>query len=213
MATNLTLSGPIGYRAGIQMESGKFLGFYYSSGEINYVLRYSFTTPTSVYITSLTFNTTFRLAINEFPCDAGYTRPIRFKVTTSSTSHINAGKDTTDYDAEYSYYTTEENTPATITIDGLNLSPNTTYYLYLFPGSGYANDASERHGQYMVYLYNNNGNDLSSLAYDESNINTGFVYIDNGTGWDAYAVYIDNGSGWDQYIPYIDNGSSWDACG
>lgn len=38
----------------------------------------------------------------------------------------------------------------------------------------------------------------------------GLVYIDNGSGWDAYQVYIDNGSSWDRYIPYIDNGSSWD---
>lgn len=38
----------------------------------------------------------------------------------------------------------------------------------------------------------------------------GLVYIDNGSGWDAYQVYIDNGSSWDRYIPYIDNGSGWD---
>lgn len=38
----------------------------------------------------------------------------------------------------------------------------------------------------------------------------GLVYIDNGSGWDAYQVYIDNGSSWDRYIPYIDNGSSWE---
>lgn len=41
-------------------------------------------------------------------------------------------------------------------------------------------------------------------------ISTGLVYIDNGSGWDAYQIYIDNGSSWDQYIAYIDNGSSWD---
>lgn len=38
----------------------------------------------------------------------------------------------------------------------------------------------------------------------------GLVYIDKGSGWDAYQVYIDNGSSWDRYIPYIDNGSSWE---
>ena len=37
----------------------------------------------------------------------------------------------------------------------------------------------------------------------------GFIFIDNGSGWDAYMVYIDNGSGWDLYIPYIDDGSEW----
>lgn len=40
----------------------------------------------------------------------------------------------------------------------------------------------------------------------------GLVYIDNGTGWDAYAVYIDNGTSWERYIPYIDNGTGWDMC-
>ena len=38
----------------------------------------------------------------------------------------------------------------------------------------------------------------------------GLVYIDNGTGWDAYQCYIDNGTSWDAYMPYIDNGTSWD---
>lgn len=44
-------------------------------------------------------------------------------------------------------------------------------------------------------------------------INDGLVYIDNGSGFDAYQVFIDNGSSWDQYIPCIDNGSGWDSCG
>lgn len=41
----------------------------------------------------------------------------------------------------------------------------------------------------------------------------GYIYIDNGSSFDAYEVYIDNGSSWDRYTPYIDNGSSWDECG
>lgn len=44
-------------------------------------------------------------------------------------------------------------------------------------------------------------------------INSGFIYIDNGTSFDAYQVYIDNGTSWDLYIPYVDNGSSWDMLG
>ena len=43
-------------------------------------------------------------------------------------------------------------------------------------------------------------------------VSTGFVYIDNGSGYEAYMVYIDNGTSWDRYIPYIDNGTSWDMC-
>lgn len=41
----------------------------------------------------------------------------------------------------------------------------------------------------------------------------GFIYIDNGSGWDIYQVYIDNGTSWDLYIPYIDNGTGWDMYG
>ena len=37
----------------------------------------------------------------------------------------------------------------------------------------------------------------------------GLVYIDNGSGFDAYLIYIDNGSSWEQYAPYLDNGSDW----
>lgn len=40
----------------------------------------------------------------------------------------------------------------------------------------------------------------------------GMIYIDNGSGFEAYLIYIDNGTSWDQYIPYIDNGTSWDIC-
>lgn len=43
-------------------------------------------------------------------------------------------------------------------------------------------------------------------------LSTGFVYIDNGDGYEPYMAYIDNGTSWDRYIPYIDNGTSWDIC-
>ena len=40
----------------------------------------------------------------------------------------------------------------------------------------------------------------------------GFVYIYNGTSFDAYQVFIYNGSSWDMYCPYVYNGSSWSMC-
>lgn len=43
-----------------------------------------------------------------------------------------------------------------------------------------------------------------------TDIARGLVYIDNGSGLEAYACYIDNGSTWEQYIPYIDNGSKFE---
>lgn len=42
---------------------------------------------------------------------------------------------------------------------------------------------------------------------------TGYIYIDNGSGFDCYQVYIDNGTSWDLYMPYIDNGIGWDLYG
>lgn len=40
----------------------------------------------------------------------------------------------------------------------------------------------------------------------------GFVFIDNGAGFDKYLVCIDNGTSWDQYVMCIANGASWDSC-
>lgn len=206
MGTALSLNGPVGYKDGSAQTSGPFVGFQYSNGDINYVLRYSFTTPSSGYITTLKFKTT----LNYYSGDTGYTRPIRLKITTSATTHINAGADAT-YDAEYSYSVNTASTSATMTINNLNLAPNTTYYIYLFPGSGYSNDGSSKVGQYLVYCYDASSNDLSSLEYTDTL--SGLVYIDNGSSWDAYEVYIDNGTSWDPYVLYIDDGSSWDVCG
>lgn len=56
-------------------------------------------------------------------------------------------------------------------------------------------------------IYCNATNGYPKITF---NYTQGLVYIDNGSGWDAYEVYIDNGSSWVKYMPYIDNGSSWD---
>ena len=37
----------------------------------------------------------------------------------------------------------------------------------------------------------------------------GLIYIDNGSGWEAYQAYIDNGESWEMYAPYVDDGSDW----
>jgi len=51
-----------------------------------------------------------------------------------------------------------------------------------------------------------NSQDITvTLTYSE-----GLVYIDSGSGLEAYQPYIDNGSGWDLCQPYVDNGSGWD---
>lgn len=205
MGTALSLNTPVAYRGGTQTNT-LLLGFQYSNGDIPHVLRYSFTTPAGVYITTLRLTTTLRY----YSGDTGYTRPIRVKVTRSGASHVSAGAGA-DYDGEYNYSVTTANTAVTITLTGLMLEPGTVYYLYLFPGSGYKNDGSSGHGQYLVFCYDNSGNDLTALEYTEAL--TGLAYIDNGTGWDAYEVFIDNGTQWEPYIPYIDTGTGWEMCG
>lgn len=54
---------------------------------------------------------------------------------------------------------------------------------------------------------------MTSLSQTIEVKSTSVIYIDNGSGFDAYEIYIDNGSSWDLYQAYIDNGSSWDECG
>lgn len=57
----------------------------------------------------------------------------------------------------------------------------------------------------MQFQMNENSENYTPLA----NTAQGLVYIDAGTGWNAYRVYIDNGTTWEQYVPYIDNGTTW----
>lgn len=66
-----------------------------------------------------------------------------------------------------------------------------------YAGSGGASNGWNAAGEQIIEL---------------TRINKGFVYLDNGSGFDAYQVYIDNGSSWDLHIPHIDNGSGWDIC-
>lgn len=72
-----------------------------------------------------------------------------------------------------------------------------TYYIYLVPNVTDIN--------YAKGIIADTTIDVETLSMP--------IYIDNGSGWDAYEVYIDNGTSWDLYSVYIDNGSSWDLCG
>lgn len=205
MATGLTLASPVGFCNGEEQSGGPFLGFQYSDGDRNYVLRYGFRTPTGGTLTGLTLTTTLRW----YSGDTGYLRPIRMKVTTDADSHVAAGAGDS-YDAEYSYSVTTADTAVSISITGLTLPPDTTCYLYLFPGSGFVNDGSAKNGQFLLYCYDNSGADLATL---EATIQPGGrVYIDTGSKWEAFEVYIDSGTQWQKYIPYIDSGTEWEMC-
>lgn len=75
------------------------------------------------------------------------------------------------------------------------LQPNTTYYVWVFPGST----------TYGWWYWCNTMTLTTSGG-------AGLVYIDNGSSMVAAIPYIDNGSSWVQAMPYIDNGSSFILC-
>lgn len=83
-----------------------------------------------------------------------------------------------------------------------------THYIYIW-----SDDYSVKYN-FMDVLWQDTSNTYSFTAsYEESESAGAYVYIDNGTSFDAYEIWIDNGSKWEQYIAYIDNGTSWDECG
>lgn len=100
---------------------------------------------------------------------------------------------------QFSDLSTTAFTARSIEIHTTKLKPSTTYYLVMW-GATYHTDS-------LVLV--GGTNDVSvSIAYT-----SGLVYIDNGSGFEAYQCYVDNGSSWDLCIPYIDNGVSWDMSG
>lgn len=48
------------------------------------------------------------------------------------------------------------------------------------------------------------------MTIDLTRIQRGLVYIDTGSGEEAYQLCIANGTGWDIYGPQIANGTGWD---
>lgn len=201
----LTLSESTAYRNG-EDAGNKFIGYQYNGGDVSCSLCFSFTVPTGKIVTGVKLTTTLRY----YSGDTGYTRPVRILITDDPDRKYDVGA-SSEYDGEFSYTVSSQNTSATINVSGLYLNPGETYYLFIFPGSGYKNDGSSQNGQYQVFTYDNGGNELTSLVATETL--SGLVYIDNGTSWEAYEVYIDNGTSWEQYIPYIDTGTGWDMCG
>lgn len=178
MAT-ISLSSPTYYKAGTSGVSG-VVGYESSS---NRVARYSFKAPaTGASSISLSGS---GVSLGE----GSSTAAIRYYITTSSTSHANAGSGST--------YT------GTLTIKSgavsgsanIILLPNTTYYLWIFPGST----------TYGWWYW------ISTMTLTTSG-GAGLVYIDNGSSMVAYMPYIDTGSGWVQAMPYIDTGTEWKLC-
>lgn len=83
---------------------------------------------------------------------------------------------------------------AYLTIEGVEIKKNTTYYLILWA----ATSANAYTGIVPMTV---------AVGYDN-----GTVYINDGAGLAAYQPYIDNGESWDLVIPHIDEGTAWSPC-
>lgn len=156
----------------------------------NCVARYSFTTD-SVGASTVSFE------IPKNSVGSGTRPPLRWCITDSASSHIDAGSSTTNYDGTVTVTDVQGWDVFTGSVNKV-LSPNTTYYLWIFPNTS-------TYGFYYL-----GGNYTATVTTSGA---AGVVYIDNGTKLEAYQCYIDNGSGWDLYAPYVDNGTGWDVCG
>jgi hypothetical protein len=123
----ITTSAPTFYLNGSQVSPPAVVG--YNNG-YNYVARYQFTVPAGVTADTIAVN----FGIATFNVGDG-AEPIRYKVTTSPTSHVNAGAGSS-YDGTLTF-TDSGNPKFTATASGQVLIAQAgTYYLYIFPGSG-----------------------------------------------------------------------------
>lgn len=202
MGAELTLSNPTAYAGGVE-SSSRFLGV---NSKSNLVLRYAFKTPSAAIVKTLTFKSKVAW-LSSVGISATTKYPMRLKITRDATSHINAGSETSDYDAEMTLIAdlaqgANVYNDVSATISGLSLAPDATYYLYIFPGSSSA---------HMFYCYDASGADLSSLICDE--MLQGLVCIDDGADFGGYQPDVDTGSEWIQVVPMIDDGASWAVLG
>ena len=173
--------------AGTSESTQKIVGY---NGGKNYVVRYAFTTGSEG-----ASSVSWELGGNSL--GGGTAQTLRWYITTSSTSHINAGATTTKYHGNAKSSVVGGYTVFSGSADIVML-PNTTYYLWIFPSVA-------TYGFYWL-----TANEKATLTISGA---AGLVRIDSGSAFEAYQCYIDNGSAWEAYMPYIDNGSSWDLSG
>lgn len=162
----------------------KIVGY---NNKLNYVARYSFKTD-SMGASKVSWE------LGRNSVGGGTRPPLRWYITTSASSHINAGASTTTHHGSVAVKNAEGYDVFSGGAETV-LVPNTTHYLWIFPNT-------TTYGFYYL-------GDTAKATVTTSG-GAGLVYIDNGTSFDAYQVHIDNGSSWDLYMPYIDNGSGWD---
>lgn len=152
--------------------------------QANRVARYSFVTPAEG-------GSHVDIVYYSNGLAGGSKIPVRFFIGTDPNSHANAGAG-----SEYTGELTLGSDGETFTWSGdIMLLPNTTYYIWFFPGKA-------AYGYYSWY-----GSGTSTLTTSGG---AGLIYIGNGTSYDAYQLYVGNGSSYDLCMPYIGNGSSYD---
>lgn len=189
MATENITSTSRKIYAGTSETTSELIG--YNAGK-NYVARYTFKTGSEG-----ASSVSWLVARNSHSSATGNGGALRWYITTSSTSHINAGATTTKYHGDV---TVSTNVPGHEGFDSFSGSadlvmlPNTTYYLWIFPKNA-------KFGCY--YTHSTNAELTTSGA-------AGSARIGNGSVHESYQCVIGNGSSFDVYIPYEGNGSSWD---
>lgn len=149
----------------------------YESGS-NRVARYQFTTP-AAGASKISFS------ITGIELGGGNaSSPLRFYIGTDAESHINAGQDS-EYTGEITMSTDGGDYTATGEAD-IFLMPNTTYYLWMFPGSTTYGWFSWEH--------------CKTVEIREA----GLVQIDLGDATVVALPYIDYGTQWKQSVPNVD---------
>lgn len=170
------------YEAG-KVVSGRVVGI---SNRKNRVARYQF-------ITTAEGSSHQEILYYSSGLGGGSHIPVRFYIGTDPNSHTNAG-----VNSEYHGTLTLGSDKETFTgSSNVLLLPNTTYYIWFFPGST----------TYGYYAWRS-----SKTSTLTTSGGAGLVYIGNGSTYDAYQVYIGNGTSWDLALPYVGNGTGWDLC-
>ena len=162
----------------------------YQSASIQNVVRYTFTTDAtgasgiSMAVASGTYAS----------LGGGSANNLRFKITTSATSHTGANA-SSDYDGVVTMTYDGGLYVPSISATNVLLLPNTTYYLYIFTGSTAKS----------WYYWSIPANKVTVTTSGGA----GIAPIYNGKTWDDYMCYIYNGSKWELYLPYVYSGSAW----
>ena len=190
MATENITSTSRKIYAGTSETTSELIG--YNAGK-NYVARYTFKTGSEG-----ASSVSWLVARNSHSSATGNGGALRWYITTSSTSHINAGATTTKYHGNVTVSTDVPGHEGFDSFSGsadLVMLPNTTYYLWIFP----------KNATFGCYYTHSTNAELTTSGA------AGLVRIHDGNKFVSYRVMIHNGSTWEPYRIVIHNGSAWES--